>query len=52
MLMFVRVLRGKGCCVGVSEAVGVSLVSMETFEVVEHPFVVVLGRGLILIPKS
>ena len=37
---------------GVSEAVGVSLVSMATFEVVEHPSVVVLGRGLILIHKS
>ena len=49
MLMCVRLLRGRGC---VSEAVGVSLVSMATFEVVEHPFVVVLGRGLILIPKS
>ena len=37
---------------GLSEAVGVYLVSMATFELVEHPFVVVLGRGLFLIPKS
>ena len=32
------------------EAVGVSLVSMETFEAVQHPFVLVLGCGFH--PKS
>ena len=31
--------------VDVSETMGVSLVSMATFEVVQYPFVVVLGRG-------
>ena len=32
--------------------VGVSLVSMETFEVVQHPFVVVLGHSCHCNPKS